>query len=88
MNWSKGDASTLPAQVGFNFGGEDMVDSYTLPGYGMKNVYDSISNVKTPGHLIYRIDDVVSQPYSKSSNGKQIYIDTCIYHSMYVYFLS
>ena len=70
MNWSKGDVSTIPAQVGFNFGGEGIENSFSLPNSVMKKISDNISNINTPGHFIFQIDDVVAQPYSKSVNGR------------------
>ena len=70
MNWNKGDVSTIPAQVGFNFGGVGIENSFALPGSVMQNIFDNISNVNTPGYFIFQIDDVVAQPYSKSINGR------------------
>ena len=62
MNWSKGDDSSVPAQVGYNFGGAEL-NTLTLPGSRMENItdIDNVSNINIQGHFIFRIDDLVPQ---------------------------
>ena len=73
INWNKGDASTVPAQVGFNFGGA-VPNTLTLPGSRMENIteIDTVTNLfnSTGGQFVFRIDDI-------------IFLDNCT--SMYVY---
>ena len=71
INWNKGDASTVPAQVGFNFGGA-VLNTLTLPGSRMENIteIDTASNLlNTNGQFVFRIDDTVPPPGCNNSIG-------------------
>ena len=73
MNWSKGDDSSVPAQVGYNFGGAEL-NSLTLPGSRMENItdIDIVTNLNIPGHFIFRIDDLVPQTGCSNTIGMQV----------------
>ena len=70
VNWNKGDASTAPAQVGFNYGG-DGLHTLTLPDSGMENIteIDTASNVNIAGQFVFRIDDVYSSSGCSNTAG-------------------
>ena len=70
INWNKGDASTVPAQVGFNFGGVEL-NTLTLPGSRMENIteIDTASNINVPGQFVFRVDDFLPPPECNSSIG-------------------
>ena len=70
INWNKGDASTVPAQVGFNFGGKEL-NTFTLPGSRMENIteIDTMSNLNRTGQYVYRIDDIVPLDTCNSTIG-------------------
>ena len=63
INWNKGDASTVPAQVGFNFGGAQL-NTLTLPPSRLENItdIDTVSNINIPGQFVIRIDDIMPPP--------------------------
>ena len=70
INWNKGDASTIPAQVGFNYGGAEL-HTMTLPGSRMQNIslIDTASNVNISGQFVFRIDDTSPPPGCSNTVG-------------------
>lgn len=80
IKWSKGDDSSVPAQVGFNFGGA-VLNTLTLLGSRLENItdIDIVSNINIPGHFIFRIDDVVSEPGCTNTIGMQCEVHTIIF---------
>ena len=75
INWNKGDASTVPAQVGFNFGGS-MPQTFTLPGSRTENIteIDTDSNLNIGGQFVFRIDDTVPPNVCNNSTGMLTHI--------------
>ena len=73
INWSKGDDSSVPAQVGFNFGGAEL-NTLTLPGSRMENItdIDTVSNIDIPGQFVFRIDHTEPPPGCNSTTGMQM----------------
>ena len=72
INWNKGEASTVPAQVGFNSGGAEL-NSLTLLPSRMENVtnIDTVSNINIPGQFVIRIDDIMPPPGCSNTIGMQ-----------------
>lgn len=59
INWNKGDASTVPAQVGFNFGQPTRIRKFTFNDSRTEEItnIDIKSNLKNKaGQFLYRID--------------------------------
>ena len=85
INWSKGDSSIVPAQVGFNYGGIEL-NTFTVPGSRMPNIteIDTVSNMNNPGQFVFQIDDFVHPSASgcNSTSGmytNNMYMYNCLY---------
>ena len=74
INWNKGDDSTIPAYVGFNFGG-DVQKTYNLPDSGKENIteIDTASNMNTSGQFVFQVT-VLQQVGCDDSVGMQIIV--------------
>ena len=60
ISWTRGDASQVDAQVGFNFG-EETLRSYSFPTSrtpAIANIEED-SNTGSPGQYVYRVDSTV-----------------------------
>ena len=58
INWNKGDASDVAAQVGFNFGQFGRFRNFTFNDSRTEEItnIDSKSNINIKGQFVYRID--------------------------------
>ena len=73
ISWTRGDASQVDAQVGFNFGG-NILGSYVFlisQTEAIANIEEE-TNIGSPGQYVYRVDNGVISTVSTSGSGCDI----------------
>ena len=83
INWNKGDASSIPAQVGFNFGGQK-VEKYTFSDSRTEAItdIDTKSNNNVDGQFVFRTDNAkIVQRNCSNFASTCIHIQVCYTYS-------
>ena len=81
INWNKGDASYVPAQVGFNFGDRDNIQKFTLPNSRTEMISDieMESNTNNNGQFVFRVDDKVDNETCTANTGNCTFVPSSTY---------